>query len=151
MNVLNSREKKRIVGMLREAYGCEDVFSKFALLMSEEKEKIWIANPELFTPDLSGLNVTNIGLYFGRMDKDKIRLSREGSQMVGKTANRNIAEVDNLELIKGENVKAVATNDCDEGEYVLVKYKEDFIGIARYKNGLLENVAPRGRKMRIED
>lgn len=147
MRILNSREKAEIEKMLKNVYGCEDVFSGYVVLLDESKE-IWLTNKEIFDIDLKKLRVRSIGLYFGRIENEKVRLSVEASQMVAKSAKKNIAEIKEAwDFLRGFDVTAADFAGCKEGEYVLVGCNEDILGVAKLEAGILKNVLPKTRKI----
>ena len=89
-----------------------------------------------------------MGLYIGRNDRGKIRLSVEGAQIVGKSAQKNICEIDDVwNFLRGFDVSPTKMIKCDDNEYVLVKYKTDIIGVAKLEGGTLKNILPKARKI----
>jgi len=150
MEFLKSKAKGELMNYLKKVYACEDFLSDFVVAKGSKKNKIWIMSKELIEFDYGKIKLDSAGLYFGREDSGKIRLSIEGAQIVGKSAKKNIVYLDEGELskyIKGENVKPSEIIACEEGEYVLVKYKEDVVGCGKFKEGILINILPKSRKI----
>lgn len=148
MRVLTSKEIKEIEGYIQMAYGVRINLRKFAVLVSGKKEKIWLVNKDAFELPLDKFRVNSLGLYFGRFDKGRLRLSIEGAMML-KDAKKNVAFVDDWkDFVLGLDVKPAKCMACEEGMYVIVKYGKDVLGIARYREDKLENVLPKGRKLK---
>ena len=57
--------------------------------------------------DLSKFRINSFGLYFGKIENSGIRLSIPGTQLIGKSADKNIIEIDK-KLIQMPNVVVTA-------------------------------------------
>ena len=148
MKVLNKKEIRGIAEKINSAYDSNVDFSEFVVLITSKENKIWLASRKAFEINLEELKINSIGLYFGREDKGKIRLSIEGAQIVGKTAKKNICEIENVwDFLRGFDVTPTKKIDCKENQYVLVKYKEDTLGVAKLQDGVLKSVLPKARKI----
>ncbi|MCD6576288.1 MAG: hypothetical protein J7K73_03965 [Nanoarchaeota archaeon] len=148
MKVLNKKEIKEIVEKLNYTYNSKVDFSEFVVLTTGKENKIWLASRKIFDINLSELKINSIGLYFGRDDRGKIRLSVEGAQIVGKTAKKNICEIEDVwNFLRGFDVTPTKMTGCEDGNYVLVKYKNDVLGVAKLQDGILKNVLPKARKI----
>jgi NOL1/NOP2/fmu family ribosome biogenesis protein len=150
MNVLKSRERKPLLKAICEAYGCSDIFSEFTVFKTSKEEKIWIAPKEVFDMNVERLRPQSVGLYVGRIDRGVVRPSIEGAQIIGKTATKNIAEIDKERLwdfLRGFDVEASKLIDAKENGYVLVKYNTDILGVSKLIGNTLQNVLPKSRKL----
>ncbi|MDV3103617.1 methyltransferase RsmF C-terminal domain-like protein [Thermococcus waiotapuensis] len=96
--------------------------------------------------------VSNIGwkgLYFGKIERDGIRLTIEGSFLVGPKATKNVVELDDgraRRYLAGESVEI-------GGElygWVIVKWRSYFLGSAKAKGGKLIGYVPGERRLRLE-
>ena len=114
--------------------------------------------------DLKQLYVNSLGLYFGELRNEELRVSIEGSQIIGHEAKKNVIVLNDeqlqqwlagtdIELI--ENVSANTTGGKNSGTtmrenngYVLVKHNNDFFGCGRIKNGNLLNFVPKSRRIK---
>jgi NOL1/NOP2/fmu family ribosome biogenesis protein len=128
MQVLSKKEIREIDVLLRECYNVE-ILKEFVVLKTSKENKIWITNKDVFELDIEKLRANSIGLYFGRVDNNRLRLSVEGAQIVGPHANKNIAELD------------------EKGAYVLIKFKNNWLGIGKLENGIIKSVLPKSRKI----
>jgi NOL1/NOP2/fmu family ribosome biogenesis protein len=150
MNILSRKETEEIEERIRNTYGTEDCLKEFVVLQTGKEEKIWLASRKIFELNLEVLRINSIGLYFGRVDCGKLRLSVEGAGIVGPKAKKNIAEIDDTaiwDFLRGFDVKPSKLNEAEEGRYVLVKHKDHFIGVAKLENGMLISVLPKSRKL----
>jgi len=144
LKILNKKETKRILAMLEKQWGFKEEMD-YAFLETE-KNKIYIANKEVFDLDLSKVKINSIGMYFAEAVSD-IRLSIEGSQIVGPKADKNVVELDENELkhwMAGEDI------DKDTGctGFVIIRHKDDFFGTGKATaEGKILNFVPKVRRM----
>ena len=143
--ILNSKEVREILKMIKQQWGSEmDLGCGFLegkdgdiFLMSRDVEKL----------DLENLHINSLGLYFGQLRNGELRLSIEGSQIVGKAAAKNVVELDDREFklwLRGEDIEKTAEN-CSG--YVLIKHNKDFIGCGKCKEGKILNFVPKARRV----
>ena len=143
---MRSEEIKELENKIEKVYGDKINLRDFVLLKTGNKERIWIINKEIVTIPLKELRISSMGLYFGRIDRGKIRLSIEGAMMIN--PKKNWAEIDDWkEFVRGFNVECKC-HECEENQYVIVKWNGLTLGIAKYHNGELENIIPKGRKIK---
>ena len=88
-------------------------------------------------------------LYFGRIESDGIRLTIEGSFLVGPKATKNVIELDDeraRRYLAGESV------EVDENLYgwFILRWRSYFLGSAKAKGGKLLNYVPKERRLRVE-
>jgi NOL1/NOP2/fmu family ribosome biogenesis protein len=84
------------------------------------------------------------GIYFGRIEKDGLRLSIEGSYLVGREARRGVVEIDEEKAIKwmrGEDIEGDATG------YVILKWGSYFLGCGKGDGKLIRNFIPKERRI----
>ncbi len=87
------------------------------------------------------------GLYFGTIERDGLRLSIEGSFIVGKAAGKNVIELDEENFkrwMRGEDIEASV-----EG-YWIVKCGSYFAGCGRGNGKILRNFVPKDRRVNAE-
>jgi len=149
--VLKGMELKEIEEIIEKNYGCS---IRLENLFMTSDGKLWIAgdgiNMEL---TLNLKRCYRIGLYFGRLKRNKkIKLSIEGAMMVGKKAKRNIAILDDEEakqFAEGNDVHRFDDIECDMHNFIIVKRGEDVIGVGIMRDGYIENLIPKARRMKI--
>jgi len=143
LKILNKKEIKRILSMLEKQWGFKEELN-YAFLQSE-KHKIYLANKEIFNLDLSKLKINSFGLYFADV-RTGIRLSIEGSQIVGKKATKNIVELNDKEAkdwMSGLDIE----KQTDSNEFVIIKHGDDFMGTGKAtEDGKILNYVPKARR-----
>lgn len=148
MKILNKKEVKKIENKICSIYNSDLNLSKFVVLEKPYKKEIWLSSKDIFKIDLKKLNINSLGIYFGRVDK-KIKLSIEGSQLVGETAKKNLCEIENVwDFIRGFKVKPTKKIKCNENQYVIVKCGNNIVGSAKLKDNQLESILPKNRKIK---
>ncbi len=89
------------------------------------------------------------GVYFARIESDGIRLSIEGSFLVGPKATKNVVELDEEKArryLAGESVEI----DENLHGWVIVKWRSYFLGSAKAKERKLINYVPGDRRLRLD-
>lgn len=149
MRILNRREAEVFEVKIESMYGAKESLREFTVLLSGKEEKIWVSNKELFQIPIEKLRVNSVGLYFGRIDSGKLRLSVEGVGIVGPKADKNVVELDDEHLwdfLRGFDIE-LKKNVPETKDYVLVKHKNDWLGIAKIEGNILKNAMPKSRKI----
>ena len=147
---LSKRETKIVEKILEKNYGAKLDFSN-AVLAKTSEEKIWVVAKDIKGLDISKLKVISAGLYLGRLKaNNKIILSIEGCQLVGKYATRNIAilnEAEAKKFVQGMDADVEKSVDCEERNFVLVKHENDFLGSGKFLANRVENLISKGRRL----
>lgn len=144
--VLNSKEIKKILNWLKEQYGIKELKIDKAFLKST-KDKIYLVTKKISELETKSLRINLLGLYFAKEEENGIRLSIEGSQMIGPKATKNVIELDEQQIsewIRGQDI----TCEADTKGFVLVKHKNDFYGTGNYKEGKILNYVPKDRRIK---
>jgi NOL1/NOP2/fmu family ribosome biogenesis protein len=148
---LNRKEAGKILDEIGSEYGCDASYmiERYYFFISE-KNKVYIVNTQLNEIKLDEVRVNSIGLYFCELNKDKIRFSIEGSQILGKIATKNVFETDSATArlwLKGNDI------DCSQefNGFVIVKCENDFMGCGKFANRKLYNYIPKIRRITAAD
>ena len=149
LKILNSKEIKEIYSLIEGQWG-----AKLKLdygFLQNTKDRIFIVTRDISVLDFSKLRINSAGMYFCEIDNRGIRLSIEGSQIVGIHATKNVVELDELETrrwLKGEDIE----KNCDDcSGFVIIKNKNDFIGSGKYSNGKILNYIGKTRRINSID
>jgi len=145
LKILNKKEIKIILAIIKKTWNVDKKL-EYAFLMNN-KNRLFIVNKDIDKVDFSKIRVNNLGLYFGEL-RNGLRLSIEGSQLIGKYAKKNVLELDDYELnswVKGEDM----TIKSELKGFVLIKYKDDFYGTGKLIEGKLLNFVPKARRLRV--
>lgn len=147
--ILNSKDRKLLRKDLNKQFGVEKLPDKVFFCLNK-KEKVYIANREVFDVDHDVFRVNAFGNYFGTIMPDGFRLSLEGAQFIGSLATKNVLELTKEERdswIKGEDLeKEVKTEDGSD--YVLIKFKNHFYSTGKIKNKKVLNYVSKSRKLK---
>lgn len=154
LKILKKNEIKYLERFLEKNYGSEINLRKFLVFESGIDKKIWIASKTVSRIDFKNINVSLVGMYFGKIKRnDKIHLSIEGSQIVGKNATKNIIDVDVNDaekFLSGESLEIDKIKNCDYDNFVILKSGNDILGSSLLTEKGIKNLIPKSRRyMRI--
>lgn len=145
LKILNRKKIKDILALIKKQWGA-DFKTELAFLMNTQN-KIFLVNKKVFNLNLEKLRINSIGLYFGELKNNELRLSIEGSQLISKNAKQNIAELNEkqaMQWLKGQDIEI-------KGSYtgfVILKHKNDFLGTGKYKQVKILNFVPKARRFK---
>jgi NOL1/NOP2/fmu family ribosome biogenesis protein len=145
LKILNNREIKEIYKLIEKQWGAR-IKLDYGFLKNS-KNRIFIINKDISKIDTSKLRLNSVGMYFCEQDMIGIRLSIEGSQIVGPKAAKNIVELDEDETkkwFKGEDLEKEC-RDCSG--FVILRRKSDFLGTGKYSNGRILNYVGKTRRI----
>ena len=143
LKILNSKEKKAVSKLISKQFKCDFKF-EYEVFMNQ-KNKLFILNKDVSKIDLEKLRVNSLGLYFGVKYDNEIRLSIEGSEIIGMIAKKNVLELTEIEAEKwmsGEDFEV----DSNLSGFVIIKNKTDFLGCGKISNKKLFNYVPKERR-----
>ena len=147
LKILNNKEIKEIYKLIEKQWG-----SKLKLdygFLKNNKNRIFVVSKDISRIELSKLRLNSVGMYFCEIDDRGIRLSIEGSQIVGPKATKNIVELDEEDTkkwFKGEDLEKYCSG-C--GGFIILKNKNDFLGTGKYVNGKILNYVSKTRRVNI--
>ena len=147
LNLMNKKQTKEILALIKKQFDADTNFENYAFFMSE-KDKVYIINRDIDMIDFQSLRIDNIGMYLAHVKDNKIRLSIEGSQLIGQSAKKNVYELNESESkqwIMGEDIET----ENDSEEFVLIKHNNDFFGTGKIKNKKILNFVTKGRRLKI--
>lgn len=144
--VLNTREVKKILDWLKEHYGIKELKIDKVFLKSA-KDKIYLVSRKVSELETKNLRINLVGMYFAKEEKNGIRLSIEGSQIIGPKATKNVIELGEQQVsnwIKGQDISC----DADAEGFVIIKNGKDFYGVGNCKEGKVLNYVPKERRIK---
>ena len=149
--VLGRKEKRELESRIEKNYGCKIGLEKYNIFMTKE-EKIWLASPSINFSIFDILKrCYRIGIYFGKLKRNnKIKLSMEGAMIVGKKATKNVVFLDIKEaekFMQGYDVVPDKLMEAEMHNFVIVKCGDDVIGTGILRDGYVENLIPKARRM----
>jgi NOL1/NOP2/fmu family ribosome biogenesis protein len=145
---MSENEKKEIEKIVEKNYGAKLDLSNFDCYINNRNE-IYIVSKSV---DERLIPIASYaGMYFGRLKRnEKIQLSVEGSQFVGKLANKNIAIVDDENIsryMEGLECKWSKLINCEVNNFVLIKNENDFFGSGILREDKIESLVPKARRI----
>lgn len=143
--ILNSKEIKKLLNNIEKQYKTKKLSLDCAFLMGKEG-RVYVLSRDFKDLDTDRLKINRLGLYFCRIQNNDIRLSVEGSQIIGKVSEK-IVDLNDDEIIKWISGEDIEKESKEEG-YFIVRYKDDFYGTTKIKNNLLKNFIPKNRRIK---
>ena len=157
---LNSKARKQFYEKLRDYFGLPPDFS-FGddLLFVSSKNRYFVMDRTYVEVVNAGYNVKVLGNYIAEINEfGEIRLSIEGSQMIGPHATSHLLELspeDVERFIRGADLD-ISVRVKQEGlsnHYYIIWYTDThkmkhYLGCAKIKNGTLFNFTPKNRRIR---
>ena len=155
MTFLNTREHKKIVEMLERIYGFTGKLD--GVLIKNLKQKLYLLTRDLDLIELQEekqLRIDKVGLYIGALVPEGIRLSLEGSQIVGPHAKKNVLVIDDGHLepwAKGEDfdLSSAEQEQAQEDGFYIIRHGNDYLGCAKVRNGVAHNLVSKSRRVKV--
>ncbi len=145
---LVKKEIRRILEQLEKQWGFTSELDY--VFFCNNKDRISLMNREFAQLDLAKLRLNSIGLYFCEVMKNgEVRLSIEGSQLVGPTATKNLVSVDfdnARKWLYGQDLE-LGSDVISETGFVILKHDDFFIGCGRFKEGVISNHVSKNRRI----
>ncbi|MEK6835282.1 MAG: hypothetical protein AABX61_03405 [Nanoarchaeota archaeon] len=145
LKILNKKESERILDKINEQFGIKNIESNYIILQKKDG-KIFLINNSFGKIEYNTLRINELGLYVARFDKE-IRLTIEGSQIFGKHATKNVYEVNENDANSWMEGDDIECNKEFKG-FVIIKYKDNYLGSGKCKNNKLLNYIPQERRIR---
>jgi NOL1/NOP2/fmu family ribosome biogenesis protein len=157
LKIQNSKEIKHIYELLEKQFGCAEKLD-VAFLLSEKKERLYIFTKDLANVDTSRLRIDTMGLYFGTFFDGMLRLTIEGTQLLGPHCTKHIIDVTKQEMqswMQGEKLElsklTLPQEPVEPGAFVIIRYKHpqgssiDYLGCGKIGGDLILNYIPKTR------
>lgn len=145
LKIMNSKEKKDLFKKIKEQFDSELENLKGYIFFINPKNKIFIISNDFSKIDINQLRINSLGLYFGELYNNELRLSIEGSQIIGKTAKKNILELNDEQSklwMSGQDIEI----KTQLNGFILIKNNNDFLGCGKVINNKLLNYVPKERR-----
>ena len=147
-NFLNSKQIKVLKQKLKGQFGFESPLD-YAFLKNA-KNKVFIINRDIERVDFEKLRINSTGTYFCEEKDTEVRMSIEGSQIIGPNSTKNVIDLDQKQQrqwLKGEDLEYPGTSPG----FVILRCEDDFLGCAKHKQDKLFNYVPKERRIRSSD
>lgn len=159
LKILNEKEKKEIELKLKEQFGISEIPG---ILASRGKERLYLFSGDFTEKEIKKIEeisvVERIGVYFAKAEEkmDEIRLSIEGTQILGNQITKNIFEIPE-ELVEKwmsgseilfEDIKGI--KEKPKG-FIIIKHKNDFLGTGKASENKIGNFIPKNRRLKYKE
>lgn len=145
LTILNSKQQKEIWAKIETQWGIDN--KPEGVLLENNKDKVYLVTRDFEKILDQNLRIDTVGLYIATKPNDnEIRLSIEGTQLLGQEAKKNIIILTNEETrlwLKGESVETKK----EGAGFQIVKHNDDFLGCGKLKNNELLNFMPKTRRI----
>ena len=140
---MQERDNRHIFKLLSEQFGVEASELDFKL-RERGHGKLYAFKDEMCSAEDSGGAEKHAGIYFGKLEKDGLRLSIEGSFLVGAKARRgvlNLSDEEARKWLRGEDLES------DVKGYVILKWRSYFLGCGKGNGKFIKNFVPKERRL----
>jgi NOL1/NOP2/fmu family ribosome biogenesis protein len=156
LKILNKNEKEEILKMLNIQFGIKNLDGT---IFTNNYEKLFIYQGSFGKEEISKIEkstpIEKIGIYFARIETNRenekrIRLSIEGSQMLGNQITQNTFELNDEQLhewLKGNEILLDNTKIKPFG-FVIMSYKDEFLGTGKASENKISNFIPKARRLK---
>ena len=141
LHFYNAKEKKELFHQLKEQFGMTTELD--VLFFENSQSKIFVLSKDYAKTNLQGLRINNSGMYFAKKEREGLRLSIEGAQLIHGTKHILSLDKKQTELwMQGGDIPL-------EGNagFVLLEYDGDILGCTMQKNDILRNMVPKERRL----
>ncbi len=146
LKILNSKEIKEILKLIEKQWGAKLKLNY--VFLKNQKNRVFIINKDIEKIELEKLRINSIGMYFCEIDKQGIRLSIEGSQIIGPKATKNIVELNEEQTKQWFSGEDLEIEEKYSG-FLIIKHKNDFLGTGKYKEGRILNYVGKSRRVNL--
>ena len=143
---LSKKEVKQFLNKIKQQYKIKELNLDYVFL--KNKDKILAISKDISKIDFTKLNINTIGIYFADVE-NKLRLTIEGSQIIGPLAKDNILEINEKQMKDYFNGKDLIINK-EFKDFVILKYDDKFLGTGKYENGKIVNFFPKERRVKFK-
>mgnify|MGYP006276322919 CR=1 FL=1 len=143
LDILNKKQAKHINAQIQKRWGAS-FDTDYTYLHG--KDKIFITTRDLAKIPFDSYRVNSCGLYIAEYRNNEIRLSIEGSQLIGPQAETNVVDLPTEQAWEWMRGKDIETSHPDEG-FVIIRCGEDYLGSGKVKDGRILNYVPKTRRI----
>ena len=150
LKILNKNQKQELLTKLGEQFGIKEIPGQIVM---KGKEKLFLFSGSFTNREirkLEGLTIIErIGIYFAKIDENSnsLRLSIEGVQILKDQINKNIFEIPEG-LVEGWMKGQELNIKTGKKGFLIMKYKNDFLGSGKASEEKIGNFIPKNRRLR---
>ena len=150
IKIFNQKEKKEVQKALEKEFGIKNIPGE---LIKKGEEKIFLFQGNLNSKQIKELEeiafIERIGVYFAKDQGGEIRLSIEGTHLLKEQIKENIFEMNEeqeQDWIRGRELNV----QTGKKQFLVMKYKEDFLGCGKDSADKITNFIPKTRRLRTK-
>lgn len=144
LTVLNTREVKQIHEQLEQEYGYQGKLD-YAFLKNN-RDRIYILHRDIDKVPIDKLRIDSAGLYFATSYPSALRLTMEGSQIIGPQAKKNVLDIDKEQTKAWFRGEDLVVDKALQG-FHLIRHSKDYLGCGKARDGKLYNYLPKTRRI----
>jgi len=150
LKIYNSKEIKHVRELLTQQYGYTGKLD-VVFMLSEKKQRLYIFTKDLASVNIEKLRIDSMGLYFGTFYEDMLRLTIEGTQLLGKECTNNIIEVNKTEMQQWMQGEKLLLNELEQKPqkipegFVILRHGNDYLGCGKMGGDTILNYVPKTR------
>jgi len=148
LKILNKKEISRILSKIKEQFDIDILTFEYGMLQNKEG-KLFLISKDINKVNLDKLRINELGLYFANINKE-VRLTIEGSQLIGKFAKKNIYEVNEEDAYSWMSGNDLICKEEFNG-FVIIKNKDNYLGTGKFKDNRILNYTPKERWIKRKD
>jgi len=148
---LSKREKEDLLSELKKQFGVSHIDG---VLLKRGAEKIFFFNGDLTMGEIDKLaintQIERLGVYFAKYQNNTFRLSLEGVWLLKDQITKNIFEVNKEQMnlwMTGQELNL----ETNKRGFLVIKYKEDFLGCGKASENKISNFIPKSRRLRLKN
>jgi len=149
LKILSEKQKKEIEFRLNEQFGISDIPGKIVM---RGGERLFLYSGSLDEKEIRELESTvfieRVGIYFAKIEENgEMRLSIEGTQILGEQIRKNIFILNEEQLEKWMTGSELNIKSGMKG-FVIIKYKDEFLGTGKASEEKISNFIPKNRRLK---
>lgn len=148
LKILKQNQKKEILNKLKKQFGISTLDGIF---VQRGAERLFLFQGNFEINQIKKLERTipieRVGVYFGKIQNNQIRLSIEGIHLLKNQITKNIFELNKEQAeqwMKGQELQI----KTGKKEFLIMKYNEDFIGCGKASEEKISNYIPKSRRLK---
>lgn len=148
IKILNRAEKAEVESNLRGQFGIGSVPGK---IVKRNEERLFLFTGDIDEKRLERLEkitfIERMGVYFAKIEHGFIRLSIEGSQLLGPQADKNIFSLDQNQTEEWMKGRELLIRTGSKG-FLIMKHGQDFLGTGKASEAKIGNFIPKTRRLK---
>ena len=146
MRLLERKERKQFLSLLQKQFGFSGDLD-YAFFINEQK-KVFIVNKEVDDVLHGKVRIQSVGLYIAEWSDHHVRLSIEGSQLLGDgSTSVMVTDAEARAWMKGNDVE----KDVPGKGFVIIKNGSDYLGSGKIGKGVVYNYIGKNRRLQVSD